>query len=661
MRLTLNSHACVHAGRYVVAAILATVLSACGGGGGSPGTVVGGGGSGSDGSTTGVDSISLLFSSPELQSGGTSASDVTVTALVKNASNAALSGAPVTITADSGILTNLGTASDQTGRVTATLGTSGDRTNRVITVTAKSGSKSATGTVSVVGTSLSVVGPSSISAGGTGDFTFTIKDSAKAAVAGVPVTITSARGNPVAVKTSGGGTSTLPLTNTQGQVIVTLTASQAQADVLKATAQGTEVSAAIDVKAAKVTVSVLDGAGGAITTATTTSCGKVMATYDLNNVPQSGTVNITTSRGRIYSDSACSTVLPSSTVTLTSGVSQPVYLRSDTVGVATIGAAVTNGPSASTNVEFTSALTSLATIHVQAEPAIIGSNIGTSQSQRTTVTAVVRDGTADNNFVKNAPVEFTIIKDASGGTISSPNVVSTESNGTATVSFIAGTGTTPQDGVVIEAKIQGTSKTAQTFLTVSQRSLFVSAGTGNQLKSLNDTTYQKDYVVFVTDASGNPVSGVAVTATLVPTRYKKGDYQYVTVNKKWEQQYDPALQVCMNEDSILPGAVGYNGVLDEDEDYNHNDRLDPGIPANVSPGAVTDTNGTATISITYPKDRAQWVEVRLNVRASVAGTEAIYPIAAHWLPILAADISSADVSPPGAISPYGVNNCNIKD
>lgn len=654
-----------------IGSILATggfalMLASCGGGGGSPGTVAGGSsGSNSNTVSTNPGSVSLIFSSPELKSAGVAGTEVTITAQVKNDSNNAIANVPVTFSADSGALTGVDTATDKNGQAKATLGISGDHTNRTITVTVVAGTssakKTASGTVDVVGTTINVAGPGTISAGSSGDFTVVVRDSANVAVASVPVTFSSQKGNPITVKSSGGGTATAPKTNSQGQVVLTLTANQAGNDTLTVSSQGASVSTPLNVNAAKLTLNFVDSSGNVVTyfdangnelqTAnTSSSCLKIAAHYDVGGVAQNGTVNINTSRGALYSDASCSSSLPSSSVTLSNGDAQATYLKSGTAGVATVTASVSGGPTAQTSVEFVAPLTAAATISLQAEPAIIGANIGTSQTEKSTLTAIVRDGTSNNNFVKNAVVEFSIAQDQSGGFLSTPSVVSTASNGTASVVFVAGTATTPTNGVLIKAKIQGTSTTATVPLTVSKKSLFISAGTGNKLGTPSTTTYQQDYAVFVTDAAGNPVPGVTVTASLWPTRYGKGFYTYDSVAKLWKATY---AATCSNED------VNKNGILDAGEDTNNNTVLDPGIPATISSSGITDSTGVATVSVIYPRDRANWIEAQVTIRGSVAGTESTYITSAYFLPYLAADFSDASTPPPGATSPYGVNACNV--
>jgi hypothetical protein len=638
--------ACV-TGKLLFGGFLAASVASCGGGGGSPGTLAGNSG-------TTVGSISLIFSSSELKSAGTPGSEVAVTALIKTASNTAVADIPVKFSADSGALTGVDTVSDKNGQAKASLGTSGDRTNRKITVTAEAGGKSASGSVDVVGTSVTLVGPNTISAGGSGDFTITLKDSSNVAIPNVPVTFSSQKGNTIVVKASNGGAATAPLTNSQGQVILTVSATQSGNDTLSVSSQGTSTSLAVAINASKLTLAIVDASGNPASTAnTTSSCQKVIAHYEVAGVLQNGTVNINTSRGKLYSNSGCTTLMASSSVALVGGDSSPAYLKSDTAGVSTVTASIPSGPSAQANIEFVAALTSSATISLQADPGIIGANTGSGQSEKSTLTAIVRDGTTNNNFVKDAVVEFSILSDKSGGSLSDPSVVKTASNGTASTIFIAGTADTPRDGVVIQAKIQGTNTTTTTTLTVARKSLFITAGTGNTLTSSSNTTYQQDYTVVVNDASGNPVPNVTITAAVFPTRYRKGYYTYDAVTaKSWARTI---AGTCLNED------VNKDGVLDAGEDSNGNGILDPGIPVAVTTSATTDANGLAKVSLIYPRDRGGWIEIQLTIRGSVSGTESTYQTPAYFLPLLATDLTDQTTPPPGVMSPYGVNACNLSN
>ena len=653
MKIGIGSTTYHHVVRYAVGALAALAVTACGGGGGSPGAVQGGSGSVTAGS------VSLIVSSPDLKSQGGAGNEVTVTALVKTKDNNALADVPVKFTADSGALVVVDAVSDKNGQAKALLSTAGDRTNRVIKVTAQiTGVSPATTLVNVVGTTVTVVGPNAITGGGTGDFTITVKDSAGAGIPNVPVTYASQKGNPASVKSSGGGTSAAPLTNSQGVVVLSLTAAQGGTDVLSVASQGANSSSAFSATTSKLTVRTVDANGNTVSEAnTSTSCQRIAVSYEVNSAPQSGNVNIVTSRGRLYSDATCAALLTGSNVAVNNGNSVPVYVKSDTAGVSTISASIVGGPSAQTNVEFVAALTQNATISLQTEPAVIGVNTGTGQSESSAITAVVRDGTTNNNLVKNAVVEFSLVSDKSGGRLAGPSSVTTASNGSASTTFIAGTADTEANGVVVEAKIQGTTIATTTTLTVSRRSLFVRAGTGNLLEVPSPTTYKKDFVVFVTDASGNAVKDAVITAAAIPTRYRKGSYTFRPANPDlgttagWEPV---VVDECANED------LNQNGILDAGEDFNLSGTLEPGIPLSVTSTGTTDAAGTAVVSVLYPKDRGNWTDVKMTIRGSVSGTESTY-ITNFKLSVLASDLANAQVSPPGSISPYGVNPCNIRD
>jgi len=231
--------------------------------------------------------------------------------------------------------------------------------------------------------------------------------------------------------------------------------------------------------------------------------------------------------------------------------------------------------------------------------------------------------------------------------LSSPSVVNTDGDGMATVSYVAGQASTGVDGVIVQAQLQGVSTSSATAkLTVTKKSLFISAGSGNVLDGTDSSTYRKTYTVFVTDAAGNPVPDVIITAAAWPKAYYKGYLQFSTAATSWivAQHVE-----CRNEDQ------NRNGMLDANEDENKNGFLDPGIPLNLSTGGKTDSSGTTTVTLTYPRDRANWLNVELTIRGNSSGTEATY-VGYTLLPGLFSDFNRQDVSPPGVISPYGQAN-----
>ncbi|KQQ47621.1 Ig-like group 1 domain-containing protein [Duganella sp. Leaf126] len=582
---------------------------------------------------TAVPTLALTTDSGTLASSGAAGSEATVVALVRDANNTALPGVVVDLKADSGSLTLTSRTTNAQGIVTEKLSTGGDPSSRAIRITAGAVGATAVSTVvNVAGNRLTLNAASTINAGAAADVAVKLVDSAGNALVGKPVTFSS---NANALTVKGGGAA---VTNAAGQLILTYAASGGSADVITVRSLGETASAAIAINTSSFAVRVLDGSGNPVTGTAIGSCRQVAVTGG-----GSGDVTLSSSRGTVYADAGCSTPL-SGALTLAGGAAT-AYIDASGPGVATLTAKAGN-LGAQTDLEFVAPLTAASTITVQADPAVIGVNTAGSITQQVTLRAVVRDGPAQNNPVKNAQVSFAILADASGGALTQPSDVTTAADGSATVSFIAGATPTATNGVQIQARIVGggvvnNSATAQ--LTVAQRSLFISAGTGNQIGTPDSATYQQDYAVFVTDAAGNAVSGVRLTASVLPVRYYKGALVY-TAPGPWAPGPQTA---CDNED------LNRNGILDAGEDLNGNGKLDPGIPVNVTPAVTTDASGRATVSLVYPRDRVNWLDVALTVRGQANGSESTYTSLVHLLG-LSSDYTNQNVAPPGAVSPYGV-------
>jgi len=531
-------------------------------------------------------------------------------------------------------LTTTSRTTDATGKVTEKLSTGGDPTSRTITLTAAiPGAPAATAVVNVVGTRLTINASSTLNVGASADITVTLVDSAGNALAAKPVTFsTSNSGNSLSVK--GGGAA---VTNPSGQLILTYQANVGGSDAVTVKSTGESASAPISVIASSFALTVQSAGGAPESSANIGGCQIVAVT----GAP-AGSVSVSTSLGTVYRDAACTSAL--SAPLAASGGAATAYLNASSPGVATLTAS-SSGTTVQGSVEFVAPLTPAATISLQSNPGVVGANAAGSSTQQATLRAVVRDGTAQNNLVKNASVAFSIVADPSGGSLTQPAVVLTGADGSASVNYIAGTSATALNGVQIKAAIQGgvSSASATTGLTVAQKSLFIAAGTGNTVVTLSSALYRLDYAILVTDAAGNAVAGTNLTAAVTPTTYYKGYMVYVGTTGPWTPFTHLA---CANED------VNGNGVLDPGEDVNGNGILDPGIPVTVTSSVTTDANGQATVSLTYPKDHAFWLDVNLVIRGQVAGTESSYTALVH-LPGAGPDYATQTQSPPGQVSPYG--------
>ncbi|WP_338678577.1 Ig-like domain-containing protein [Janthinobacterium sp. TB1-E2] len=608
--------------------------------------------------------VNLVFSSTELASAGLAGGEVAVTALVKDGANLALPNAKISFAADSGILGSVDAVTDKNGQARALLGTGGANSNRSITVTANVGTRSGKGMVAVTGSTVELLGPAALMLGQGADLTVTVRDSARKPVAGAAIAYSTGAGNSVRVKDGGAA-----LSNAQGQLVLRLTASSLGKDAVSVNALGAAATQAYAVAGSDLRLSPAVGqdASGAdvLAEVATLACQPIDARYDKAGVAQSGSASLSTSRGNLFADSACSQALPASLM-FSNGNLPRSYVQSANAGVATITAAVAGGPSAQTRLEFVAPLSPASKLAVQADPAVLRANTTASadnasiSTSMSTIGAVVRDGAA-NNLVKNAPVLFTILSDPSGGYLRQAGRVLTGSDGLARAEYVAGPADSGRDGVLIQARIEGAAQAAATALvrlTVARQALSVKLGTGSLLREYSASVLQKDFAVFVSDSAGNAVPGVTITAAAWPSRYAKGYYVWQADKPEFPDTGVWRLALphysCANEDVLR------NGIFDAAYDGNGNGVLDPGIPLTVSASGLSDALGMATVTISYPRNFASWVHVALTVRGTVSGTEAS-ATADLPLPTLASDFSARRVEPPGRLSPYGSGPCDSPD
>ncbi|MGK5003918.1 Ig-like domain-containing protein [Janthinobacterium sp. LB2P70] len=606
--------------------------------------------------------VNLVFSSTELASAGLAGGEVAVTALVKDGANLALPNAKISFAADSGILGSVDAVTDKNGQARALLGTGGANSNRSITVTANVGTRSGKGTVAVTGSTVELLGPAALMLGQSADLTVTVRDSARKPVAGAAIAYSTGTGNGVRVKDGGAA-----LSNAQGQLVLRLTAGSLGRDAVSVSALGTAATQPYAVAGSDLRLSPAVGqdASGAdvLAEVATLACQPIDARYDKAGVAQTGSASLSTSRGSLFADSACSQALPTSLM-FSNGNLPRSYVQSANTGVATITAAVAGGPSAQTRLEFVAPLSPASKLAAQADPAVLRANTAAladnASSSMSTIGAVVRDGAA-NNLVKNAPVLFTILSDPSGGYLRQAGRVLTGSDGLARAEYVAGPADSGRDGVLIQARIEGAAQAAAMALvrlTVARQALSVKLGTGSLLREYSASVLQKDFAVFVSDSAGNAVPGVAITAAAWPSRYAKGSYVWQADKPEFPDTGVWRLALpnysCANEDVLR------NGIFDAAYDGNGNGVLDPGIPLTVSASGLSDALGMATVTVSYPRNFGSWVRIGLTVRGTVSGTEAS-ATADLPLPTLASDFSARRVDPPGRLSPYGSGPCDSPD
>lgn len=566
-----------------------------------------------------ISSLSVLTSAPNIPSDG--ALPATITALVRDLNNNVVEGVQVLFSADSGGLAIADPVTNASGFATAELGTAGDPANRSISVTAQAGGLSAGVTVDVVGTQLVISGPASLVQNDMGTYTIVLTDAGGNGIPNQTVDVVSANGNTLAAASL--------TTDASGQAQVDVTASAAGVDTLTASALGLDATQTLNVSNDSFSFN----SPAQNTEVDLNMDQAVVVTWTIGGVAQAGeTISFSTTRGTLSALTAVTDGAGLATVTVNSANAGPAVVT-----------ATTPAPELTTttlSLEFVADVAD--SIEVQADPFTISPN------EQSAITAIVRD--PNNNLVKNKVVVF-VLDDVTGGSLSVASAI-TDSQGRAQTFYTASNSTSASEGVIITATVQDTPTVFDSAaLTVAQREVFISMGTGNEIFEPDTATYRKEFLVIVTDADGNGVEGVNVQMSILSEFYRKGFWALPLVGG-WTQTIT-TIPPCPDED------LNRNGVLDMGEDLNASGEIEAGNVATVSVQGggggvlITNASGTGLVDILYPQAFAQWVFVALQARTDVQGTE-FTETNRFWLDISASDVNNRDASPPGNPSPYGI-------
>lgn len=594
--------------------LMALAVASCG----ETDALTGGSGGGTVPGTAAVSAVSVLASSPSLPSdfGQT----LTISAIVQDVNNVAMPDVVVVMSSDSGILTVADPVTDSSGVVTATLTSGGDPTNRPITVTANAAGVLGSVTINVIGTTLNISGPAALPQGDTGTYTIVLSDAGNNGIGNTTIAVTSANGNTLAAASL--------TTDVSGQAQVDVTAAAPGLDTISADALGLTATADLNVSNDNFALTA-PLAGDEIILG---QVATVDLTWTIGGVPQDGqTITFSATRGQLSAFQA-----------VTAGGVASVTISSNNAGPSIISATNSSGTATQVQVEFIA--DTPASIDVQANPFTIG------PGEQSAITAVVRD--AANNLVKNAVVQFDA-QDVTGGQLSVASAI-TDSQGRAQTFYTASSTTSANNGVIITGTVQANPAINDSVaLTVAQRELFLSIGTGNSIFEPNTAQYRKEFVVQVTDSQGNGVEGVTVQAGILSNAYWKGFWFYDVIAGGWVQSVTAG--PCADED------VNRNGQLDPGEDFNNSGRIEAGniatAVAQTGNGGtfVSDAGGFGIVDVFYPQDHSQWVHVTLEATTSVQGTE--FAESSNFvLPISGEDVDDENEAPPGVVSPFGLSN-----
>lgn len=583
-------------------------------------------------SGNGPASIELIASGTAVQ---TSSDGLVIRAFVKDANNNALAAQTVTFSTDTGTLSGISSETDSTGVAAATLSAGANKANRTATVTVASGTVSSTITLPITGTKLTLSGPTSLILGNSASFDLVLTDSGSNPVSGEAVSVSSSLGNTVTAVGSN-------ITNASGAVTFTYSGNNSGTDSLVFSAAG---ATATPLPALVVSGDDFSFSSPAASTTVAVSASQTVSVLlRSGGVPQVGkTIDFTATGGTLTASTATTNSSGIATTSLTSAAAGPITVQATVRGTLTTASLPLN-----------IVATTPASLILQISPTALAPNLSGSSTNQAQVLARVTDATG--NPVQGKVVNFVREADPSGGNLLQPSAT-TDSNGQAIVAYRAGAQSTADNGVVIRGSVaENTSVTGTASLTVNQSALFISLGTGNVITNLDPQTYQKDWVVYVTDSNGIAVNGVTVTLKAIPTYYRTGELKWSTTDLVWT--YSGLIYSCRNEDNGGGNSANAgNGRLDPNEDDNGDGVLWPGNVIAVTPGSVQTTNGRATISLVYAESYVPWVQLQLVASAVVSGTES-KTIAEFIVPGDAEDFNKQGTPPAGRTSPFGTAPIN---
>lgn len=583
-----------------------------------------------DGSTAAAAaaSIELLASSNTLSSAP--ASSVNFTVIVKDSSNRTIPSQTVTFSATSGNLQGVtpDPVTNVSGVITTVSLTPGsDASNRNITVRATAGGATQSVVIPVVGTTLTITGQGSALVGSTASYVIKAVDSGGRALSGVQLSVGSSTGR---------GTIATPTVTTDfsGGATVVYRADTAGTDVLTVTGLGTSASTSA------ITLSDVD-----FTFVTPTASASLPVNVAQTvKVRYTNTSNPTSVAGRVVTFSTTRGSFVSTSAVTDSNGEATAQISSATAGPVTISAQLDTLARTSQSASFVS--TTPATIVLQASTNAIPPNSAGSSANRSTLLVTVRD--AAQNPVKGQVVNFTAVSDPSLGYIT-PSSGTTDENGQTSVQFVSGALSTATNGVQLKAYLESNSAiSSTTTMTVNTEALFIAIGMSNTLRTPDTSSYEKDFSVYVIDATGAPASNRTISLSVIPTSYYTGYLEFQQgVDGTFQWRYRVVSPACANEDR------NFNGILDAGEDANSDGRLTPGNPLVVTPSTVTtDAFGFAKLVLRYGKNYAYWVNTRLVARAVVGGTESTQSLNYGPLEMAYAE-ATTQASPANRVSPFG--------
>jgi hypothetical protein len=582
-----------------------------------------------------VSTLSIATDKTTLKSDGTEYASITVTALSHG--NIIAPGVPVQFSANDGSLSASTITTDANGIAKVTINSGNiNQGNRTITVSATANGIGSPVMVpiQIAGSSISLTSTNSalVAGGTTTTLSATARNAGNVGVYNTLVSFSVSPSGSLAITPASG------YTDSSGRISVAIAGITSGTSTVTATALGTQATTSYSVSASgsefKIT-SPIDNPSPL-----TAITGSIQ--FDVQ-VGLSGATNIRFS-STLGSWTGCSTGNGTSVCTVPASL-HVATLTSNTAGLATIQAdgLDANGAVVATDahsVAITSAASTAASIIVQSNVSVVPPSSGNT-SNSASITGSVRD--SQGQPVGNVPVVFTLENPTGGGESLSP-VLAMTSDGSANnlllpgqvkTTFTSGALPSGANGIGIKASIVGTNISDTAYVNVGGTAGSIFIGMASKITAPDILTYALPMSVLVADSNGNPVSGAVVSLSVWPAYYTTGGYYRITPIIAG----NPGTKYCaIDKLGVYPALNTIEGGPDasfDNEDTNENLILDAGedlnadgmlTPPNASAGLVpppvtTDNSGIAKFDLTYLKQSAMWIGVRVRARAFVQGTE----------------------------------------
>ena len=306
--------------------------------------------------------------------------------------------------------------------------------------------------------------------------------------------------------------------------------------------------------------------------------------------------------------------------------------------------------------------------------------------------------TPANAGLQNLRVRFEILQPGlgSGESVSTGgSTVYSDVSGIAESEYIAGTRSSPTNGVLLRACYKASDfssaldcpNSVTTTFTVAGTPLSISIGDDNLLeKGLGNIAYLKKFLIQVNDASGVAVKDAIVSVSVDITHYGKGRYSGTYPNGSVPPTIlDPSLASVASgtntfvvrpsetiSPSFLSGSTGTflnvwcinedknrNGALDTGEDTNTDGILTPRkaeVIVSYASGNTTNANGQMLVQVTYGQNVGGWLSYTLRATTRVAGSEGDAS-KSYITDVLQADVANGSFLTP----PYGFGSCSVRN